>query len=469
MQYLRVVGRGRALSQSLTLLLGSMIASVAVSAWGETLDLQQCVNMAFTQNADIKVSQAQIAQAEGALRQARGQAFPKLTASVTGTRTNDALNAFGLKLSERNATFNDFGAGQFTGPAALGVAPDNLNYPGTVSNVNTRLELQIPLYNGGMISGYIDQAQAYVKAAQQGDEMARQEVIFHVVQAYQGVYTARAYVQVTEQAIAAAGANVKTTQNLLREGVVVRSDLLFAEVSLADLKAKLQAAKHSEASALDQLHLLLGMPLDEKLELGPEFMPKPVEGDVGKLQAEAIDVNPGIIALRHQLEAAGAGVDVAQANYYPHFNAMLRQDWNDPALRLNASSYTLAGVLSWQILDFGATRGAVSRAEASRSELRARLDQAVAGVRYKVADSWRGAAEAEELVNVRMAALDQAEEAQRLVQKRYENGVAVMVEVLAALAQLDKARADLVAAHYELAIQRTSLRLAVGKLNLEQL
>jgi outer membrane protein TolC len=64
---------------------------------------------------------------------------------------------------------------------------------------------------------------------------------------------------------------------------------------------------------------------------------------------------------------------------------------------------------------------------------------------------------------------EQAAEAQRLVKKRYENGVGTLIELLAAQAQLDKARADKVAAQYELAVQRAELKRAVGVLNAEQL
>jgi len=444
---------------------GILLWCMAGIAFGA--DLQQCVDIALKQNPDILVSQSQLAQAESALRQAQGQRLPKLTASVTGTRTNDALNAFGLKLSQRNATFNDFGISQYTGVGT--VAPASLNYPDPVTNYDTRLELQIPLYNGGMISGYVDQAHAYIKAAQDGNQSARQQVIFHVIQAYQGVHTAQAYVSVAQQAEAAAEAYVKTTQNLLNEGVVVRSDLLFAQVNLANVRVNLEEAQRGEAAALDQLHLLMGMPLDEKLEIGPDFTPSALSGNVAKLQDEALTTNPGLLAMRNQLDAAVAGVKVASADYYPHFNAIVRQDWNAPTFQQGASSYTIAGVLSWNIFDMGVTRGAVGRAQASRSELQARLKQAEEGVRFQVADAWRGSAEAESRVSARTAAVAQAEEAQRLVAKRYENGVTTMVEVLAAQAQLDKARAEEVAAHYQLTVQRSALRLAVGKLNSDQL
>jgi len=444
---------------------GMLLWCMAGAALGA--DLQQCVSIALRQNPDILASQFQLAQAEAALSQAQGQRLPKLNASITATRSNDALNAFGLKLSQRNVTFNDFGLSEYTGIGT--VAPTAVNEPNPVNNYNPRLELQIPLYNGGMIAGYVDQARAYVKAAQAGDQAARQRVIFQVIQAYQGAHTAHAYVNVAQQAHAAAEAYVKTTQNLLNEGVVVRSDLLFAQVNLANVQVNLEEARRGEAAAIDQLHLLLGLSLDEKLEIGPDFTPAALGGKVAELQDEAVAANPGILALRNQLDAAGAGVKVASADYYPHLNAVIRKDWNAPAFQQFASSYTVAGVLSWQIFDMGVTRGAVGRAEASRSELQARLKQAEEGVRFQVIDAWRGSAEAESRVNARTAAVAQAEEAQRLVAKRYENGVTTMVEVLAAQAQLDQARAEQVAAHYQLTMQRSALRLAVGKLDGEQL
>jgi len=444
---------------------GMLLWCMAGAALGA--DLQQCVSIALRQNPDILASQFQLAQAEAALSQAQGQRLPKLNASITATRSNDALNAFGLKLSQRNVTFNDFGLSEYTGIGT--VAPTAVNEPNPVNNYNPRLELQIPLYNGGMIAGYVDQARAYVKAAQAGDQAARQRVIFQVIQAYQGAHTAHAYVNVAQQAHAAAEAYVKTTQNLLNEGVVVRSDLLFAQVNLANVQVNLEEARRGEAAAIDQLHLLLGLSLDEKLEIGPDFTPAALGGKVAELQDEAVAANPGILALRNQLDAAGAGVKVASADYYPHLNAVIRKDWNAPAFQQFASSYTVAGVLSWQIFDMGVTRGAVGRAEASRAELQARLKQAEEGVRFQVIDAWRGSAEAESRVNARTAAVAQAEEAQRLVAKRYENGVTTMVEVLAAQAQLDQARAEQVAAHYQLTMQRSALRLAVGKLDGEQL
>lgn len=451
-------------------LTGAILLALSVQgAWAETLSFNQCVEQALNQNPDLAVSRAQIEQAEAAMRQAEGNKKPRLNLSVTATNTNDALNAFGLKLSQRNATFGDFGppaGGPFGNyPANL----DTLNHPDAVTNINPRVELLIPVYNGGMVQSYVNQAQAYVRAAQSGDRLARQQVIKHVLMAYQGVHTARAYIQMAEQGKAAAEEYVRITEKLHKQGMAVKSDVLSAKVNLEEVKLKLVEAKNAEATALDQLHLLLGKPLGEPLDVGAPVTPAMLAGNDTDLRMQALDTHAGLQALRSQMQGAGSAVEAARASYKPQFNVMLRGDVNDEALGFGAASYTVAGVLSWTAFDGGVTKAGVDRAEAQRTELAAKLRQAEDGISYQVGDARRKALEAEERIAARQSNLEQAAEAQRLVQKRYENGVGTLIELLSAQAQLDKARADLVAARYDLAVSRAELKRAVGVLSPEQL
>lgn len=444
---------------------------MAGAATADTLDFTQAVQRALSQNPDILIAGTQIGQAEAAVRQSEGTRLPKLAVSVNVTRTDDALNAFGLKLSQRNATFGDFGAGEFNpaNPNVLNIAPRDLNHPDPVNNFNTRLEAQLPLYTGGMIEGYNEQARAYLRAAQQGDTLARQKVIFDVLRAYEGVHTARAYADVARQARHATESYVKTIDNLVKGGVVVKSDLLSAKVHLEDVKVQQTQADNAVQQALDQLHLLLGMPLSEPLDVAADVEVHPLEGKLADYQAEALKSNPGLAALRNQLDAAQAAIKVARAGKYPQAGLLARFDTNDNSVGFDAHSYTLGGQVSWQLFDGGVVSGAIQRAQAGRDEIAARLNQAENGIAYQVADAWRRAEEAQRRVMARELAVSQAEEAQRLVDKRYASGVTTITELLGAQTQLDKARADLVAARYDLKVQRASARLAIGRLQSDQL
>jgi outer membrane protein TolC len=446
-----------------------VLLSTGVSA--DKLEFKKCVDIALAQNPDLAISRAQIDQAEAALRQAVGNKLPRLNLSLTATRSNDALNAFGMKLGQRGATFGDFGAGEFNplNPSVLSVAPRDLNHPDAVNNFNSRIELLVPVYNGGMVQSYVDTAKAYVRAAQSGDEVARQQIAKHVLMAYQGVHTARAYIKLAEEARVAAEEYVRISDKLHKQGMVVKSDVLSAKVNLEDIKVKVVEAKNAEAAALNQLALLMGKSLEEPLDVGEPVLPTLLAGSATDLRAQALNDHAGLRALRSQVEGAGAQVGAARAGKKPQFNVMLRQDWNDKNLGLDASSYTVAGVLSWAAFDGGVNNATIDRAQAARAELAAKLRQAEDGVGYQVTEARRKALEAEEKIAARESGLEQAREAQRLVKKRYENGMATLIELFGAQAQLDKSNADLVSARYELAVNRAELKRVVGVLSIEHI
>jgi outer membrane protein len=298
------------------LLIAGVIAMIGSAAWAEKLEYRQCVAKALAQNPDLAISQAQIEQAQAAVRQATGKRLPQLNLSLTATRSNDALNAFGMKLGQERISLADFN-------------PATLNDPNAVNNFNTRIELLVPVYNGGMVQSYVDTAKAYVRAAQAGDEAARQQLAKHVLMAYQGVHTARAYIKLADEARVAAEEYVRISDRLHKQGMVVKSDVLSAKVNLEDIKVKGVEARNAEAAALNQLALLMGKSLDEPLNVGEPVMPELLAGSPADLRAQALNEHAGLRALRNQVDGAGAQVGAARAGKKPQFNMMLRQDWND--------------------------------------------------------------------------------------------------------------------------------------------
>jgi outer membrane protein TolC len=440
----------------------SVFLSVGV-VHAEDLDLRQCVALALSQNPELLASNARIEQANAAITQAKNSYLPKITTTITASRSNDPLSVFGMKLMQQNATFNDLGLGEYTGVA--NVAPNALNHPNDYTNINTRLEAQMPLYTGGLIDSYIRQAQSYLQAAQSGDTAARQQLIFMVYQAFDGVSTAGAFADVAAQGVKAAESFVKTAENLTAQGVLVKSELLTARVHLSNVKLQQEQAKNQQEIALEQLKMLMGLSLDTPLELIKGSGVTLFDGDLVTAKARALENNAQLRALRMQADSTGAALDGAKAAYLPTVGLMARQDWNDNNVALNNSSYTIAGVMSWTLTDFGVTKATVERARATQSEMNAKVKKAEQEVVFKVSESYKKAAEAQNRVSSLQLNVEQAEEAARLVRQRHEGGVATITEVLVAETQLLKAKADLIAARQEVNVQRAMLRVLIGELD----
>lgn len=441
--------------KSLTWALALAVAGGPVAA--EPLGFRQCVAEALANNPDLTASQARIGQAEAARAESEGARLPRINLSVTATRSNDPLTAFGLKLSQGQVDPDtDF-------------APATLNNPDAVNNFNGRIEVQAPVYTGGALTAQASQARAMARAALQQDGSLRQQLIRQVAEAYQGVHTARAQLTVAEQSVAAATEYVRAAESQLKQGMAVKSDVLSARVNLEDARLRVTESRRHEAAALDQLKLLMGRPLTTALEIDSANATAMPDGDEETLLERARVSQPGLLALREQVEAARAQVDVARSGRRPQFNVLARQDWNDDSLGLASPSYTVAGVLSWNAFDGGVANAGISRAGAALREAEARLRQAEKAIAFQVREARRQALEADARTSARELAVADAEEAQRLTRKRYENGLATLADLLSVQAQLDKARADLVAARHSREVSRIELKRAVGMLGADTL
>lgn len=436
----------------------SIACLLVLPTWvsAQTLDFKACVEATLSQNPEIAVSQYRKQQAQMALSEANAKRMPQITASMTASQSDNALNVFGMKMQQRKVVQNDF-------------IPDDLNNPRARNDLNTRIEVLIPVWNGGKVSSYQNQAKSMIKAADHADNAVQQFLTFHVYQAYQGVHTARAYIEVANHAVKASQAYVNTTQSLVDQGIVVMSELLTAKVHLTEAQTALMQAKKEEEIALEGLKILMDIPSSEPLDVGANVSVSMAAENLEDVLAMALNANPQLDAHRDQAQSAVAAVDAVRADNYPSFNLMARNDWNDDSLGFNSSAYTVAGVVSWKLTDFGATSSAVDRAAAAANEKKASVRSEENKIRLETLTAWKGLQVAIKQGDSQRVAVGQAEEAQRLVMKRFEGGIGTMTEVLVSQAQLDKARADLVKTQYDINIYKAQLRLATGTMSLAQL
>ncbi len=436
-------------------------SSLSFNAFAETYDFKKCVESALSQNPEMDVSSARIQQAESAFGKAEASRLPKITLSMTGSSSDNPLNVFGMKLQQRSVVQGDM----FD---ANGTA-DPLNNPEAHTDFNTRLEVLLPVWNGGKIGSYEDQAAAMIQAARQGDVAVQQYLTFNVYQAYEAVHAARSYINVAKQAKLTADEFVRTTKNLVDQGIVVRSEHLSAKVNQSSAEVALLKAQGQEQIALDTLKMLMNVEANKDVDVAERTDLELPAASVEELLTMAMATNPQLEAKRKEASSTAFAIDAAKADYYPSFNVMLRQDWNDETLGLSDSSYTVAGVVSWKISDFGVTSNTVDMANAAALEKKSALRSEENKTRLEVLTAWRKMEVANKQVDFNLLAVQQAGEAQNLILKRYKGGVSTMTEVLATQTQLDKARAELVSAKYDVNVFKAKIRLVTGSMNVKDL
>ncbi|MEW6332447.1 MAG: TolC family protein, partial [Pseudomonadota bacterium] len=271
-----------------------LLLGLGAPASAETFDREQAVRYALAHNPELRALHEQVAAAGGRTQTAQGARLPSLGLSYSARSSNNPLDAFADKLNTRRVTTPDFD-------------PARLNHPGSSELHTTQLALRLPLYAGGRLSASQASAEEMENYARLQYERAREVTAFQALHAYLNVQAAQEGLAIAGDAVNAAQEHARTTGQLAREGRIVVSDKLTAEVHLAAMQAQREQAATRLESAHNQLKLVMGLPLDQEVTLAPAAF-----GGAGDT-ANAADIETRALANRRDLAAARAMHQAAQA------------------------------------------------------------------------------------------------------------------------------------------------------------
>jgi outer membrane protein TolC len=368
--------------------------------------------------------------------------------------TTDPIGAFGSTLRQRSITPANFD-------------PQRLNYPTAVGNYQAGVVLEQPLINADAWTGR-QAAQFAARATREGEEWMRVSTRVEVVRAYYGAVLATERVATLQAAARAARAHLAQAEAMLKQGLVTKSDALLAAVRAGDVDAQLAEAEGGAATSRRQLAVILGrndgeLPTDLA---SPAHLPSTsriraaVGADTAALplqsRADVLAATDGSVAARRDVASARAGL-------LPRLNGFARYDWNSAShLYGGDHNWTVGVMASWSPFS-GASEIANIEASAGRAATaEAQADAARANARLDVEQTRTALAVALTKLDIAERAVAQSGEAHRIVSRKYEGGLATVVELLDAQAVETQSALALSQARWSAIVAGAERRRALG-------
>ena len=366
-------------------------------------------------------------------------------------RTTGPMAAFGTQLAQRGISQADFD-------------PASLNWPAPIGNYTGGVVAEQPHIN--LDSWRARRAATHAaKATRASSDWTRLSTHADVIGAYYGAVLAAERVTTLDAAAAAAQAHVRQAEAMVRAGMATRSDALLASVKAGEIEAQQVEARSEAAIARRQLALLIGQASDNPI------LPSRLPSSSAIQALAAADTLDQPLAGRADVGAAQLGMDAARADlqrarslYLPRLNAFARYDWNSPQhLYGGDKSWTVGVLASWSPFA-GASQHAETQVATARLNLATTVatvasDQAQLDVERSRA-SLRSALTRLELAD---RAVRQSIEAHRIVSRKYEGGLATVVELLDAAAVETQSRLSLSSSRYAAITATANRRHALGK------
>ena len=418
-----------------------------------SLTLQQAVQKALVTSPRVSAAQSQVEASEARLAGVRSGLFPKLDVSEEFSRTNNPVGAFSAKLNQGTFTRADFD-------------PSVLNSPNALNNFATTFSVTLPLFDSGQTWIGLGQAGLDKRAAAMAATRTRQEVIAETVIAYTGVQVAQERLRVVEQALDTARANMKLVRSRLESGLVVKSDLLRAEVRVAELEqAQVEGQSQVEIAAA-ALNAAMGLPVEmafrlaTPLEVGPE-----VQENLEIWTRRALEQRPDLEQVKSRERIAADEVSKSKAAHLPSLHLLGNYQINSEDFSDTAESYGVGAAVRFNLFNGYNIQAKVEEARSGLRHAQAMARQMELSVTMETKQAFLQAQSSWQRIRVARAAVSQAEEGLRIVRNRYENGLYTIVNLLDGEVALQQARSNYVRALHDFAVARLRLHLAAGVLD----
>jgi outer membrane protein, multidrug efflux system len=396
----------------------------SLTTWREALKLLR------SRASAIRISRAQILQAQGRSRQALAGALP----SLMGTASLQRHLLFGTGVN-------------FT-PA--GVVPD-ATIPDPAMFFDASVTLRQPILALGAWYA-IETAKRQTKAIEVAAQDTERLMLGTVAEGAVNVVTAQRVADISRVSLESALSTLDLTRRRAQLGAASVVDVLRAEQEVALARAQVVSADEAVAQSQEALGMALGD--DQPWDVNPNV-------DLGELARTAAEVCRPLkgVDSRSDLLAARMNIDIAERNvrqvdlrYAPTLDLTSQLSFLG---NLNRSpngehvTWTIGAVLNWPLYDGGDRAGDRLRAEAESEIAREQYQETKRGANVQVKQASRAVEVAMSRLSVSAKSRDIAAESARLARVAFMSGSGTSFDLVDTARRQREAEIDLAIKEFE--------------------
>ena len=377
--------------------------------------------------------------------------------------------AAGQVVKETRSAYLPTLAGNLTGVGAeegTAVAAGALTTSSLSSRFATGVVISQLVTDFGRTSNLAGSAKLRAQAQDQNVITTRAQILLNVQLEYFAALGAQAVEGVAQAALDNRRLVLRQIDALAASSLKSTLDVRFAQVAVSEAELTLYQAQSDFSAAQARLSAALGYERTQAFTLAEESLPGPPAPDADPLITEALSQRPELASLSLNRDAAHRFAEAEKDLRNPTISAMGTAG-AVPAhdLGYHGDNYAAAGVN----LNIPIFNGGLFSARRSEAELRAQaadkdVQELTLQISKDVRVAWLDANNAFRRLDVAARLVDEANEAFRLAQTRYDAGLGSIVELTQAQYTQTSAQIGAATAKYDYLSRRSALDYTTGAL-----
>jgi outer membrane protein TolC len=322
-------------------------------------------------------------------------------------------------------------------------------------------------FNGGANIANLKQSKLNLKIQEETLRARRLDVEFEAKRLYYGLLLAYDTERIAQNLVDQAEAHYDDVKDKFDQGTVSRFDLLQSAVHVSLQIPELVRAQRSIELIMAELNKLLSLPVYDPVQLSGRLVYSPIAVREGEFLKEAYADRPEMILKSLGVDMEKWSITMARAGRLPQVTGDMdlyyRGDRVGNMFNSRHKNWFAGVTVSIPVFDGFSTKAKVDEAKARYAqaglEKENTADQTAVDVRKACLDL----KQAEAIIISQRDSVVQAEEALRISEVRYDNGVGTNLDVLDSMVALSQVERNLVSGIYDYIMAKAYLYKTMGK------
>ncbi len=350
-----------------------------------------------------------------------------------------------------------------TPAAKTTVAGNPAQFPmAQAGSANAQALISLPIFTSWRISHDIASAKANKQAITQHEITTALAIKLQVAQAFIAIFRIQKSLDVAQTHVTSLESHTKDVNNLYKQDMVARNDLLAADVSLKNAEQTVLQIENRLNIAKAHFNQLLNRDLTTDVDLREEF-PQIQQGNFATLKAQALIKRPELSALTAQIEVLNEQSASIKAQLLPQININGGYQYTQNRYQVYEGMWMASANVQWTPYD-GSTRHRSHALVQQANALMAQRNDVSNQIALQVRQAWLDLQEAQKRLSITEQSINQANENLKVSNERYQQGVTAHTEVLDAETLRIQAYDNFNNARYDVVMANLSLRRALGTL-----
>lgn len=318
------------------------------------------------------------------------------------------------------------------------------------------------LYDFGATTSQYEASKESLERARSDIARIRNLAALDFILAYYDILESGKMSAVAAKEVESLESHLSVAENLYREGVITKNDLLQTGVRLADARQRLISAGNARALSAIRINNILDRPLTKEVKVAETVKEPSLPVNIDSLRELAQRRRPEFAVIDREIKMAELDERTKRSEYYPRIFAEGGYNYSENRYLLHDENWALIVGLNVNLFSGGATEAAVAKARHRKEQLEERKAKLTEDVGLELEKSLLDMKNASEKTAVSKDAVGQAEENLRINKVRYEEGVGTATDVLDAIALHTNAETNYYRALYDLRRADATLMYASG-------